>query len=389
MSVTGLRTVLRAPQVARVLVTSQLGRLPMASAPLALLLFARQSLSLALAGVLVAVYTAAMAFAAPLLARAVDRRRQPPVLHGSALLSAFGFGLVAFGAGGTAVTLLGAALAGAGTPPLEACLRALWPDLVPAAAVPAAYTVDIAVQEVIFVAGPLVTVGAVAVGGPRAGVIAAGLLQLAGVLLFARAPAVRSWRGKPAERHWAGPLRVRRFAVLVVGVVCTGAAFGSIPVVVTGYAEAAGNRSLTGWLLAAQAVGALIGGLLHLRAAPGGRGRLPLAAGALVVGFLPLLAMPGPVPMAVLMGVSGLALPAVLTSVFLSADRLTPAGTAVEAFAWVITAFAVGSAIGSAVTGPIAAAGLRYGFVVAPVATLLAVAAMAAAASPRSVGVSA
>ena len=84
--------------------------------------------------------------------------------------------------------------------------------------------------------------------------------------------------------------------------------------------------------------------------------------------------------MAVLMAVSGVALPAVLTTVFLTADRLTPIGTAVEAFAWIITAFAVGSATGSAATGPIVAGGLRWGFLVAPGAALLAVLAMAAVA---------
>lgn len=61
----GIRGVLRAPQVPRLLAASQIGRLPLASAPLALLLFARESLSLAVAGLLVAVYTTAMAVTAP------------------------------------------------------------------------------------------------------------------------------------------------------------------------------------------------------------------------------------------------------------------------------------------------------------------------------------
>ncbi|MEU8610131.1 hypothetical protein AB0C29_19275, partial [Actinoplanes sp. NPDC048791] len=93
----GVRAVLRAPQVSRVLLASQVGRLPLASGPLALLLFARQSLSLTAAGLLVAAYTAAMAVSAPLLARTVDRWRQPPVLWASALVSGAGFVIVAAG----------------------------------------------------------------------------------------------------------------------------------------------------------------------------------------------------------------------------------------------------------------------------------------------------
>jgi predicted MFS family arabinose efflux permease len=380
------RAVLAAPGVPVLLVASQVGRLPLASAPLALLLFARESLSLAVAGLVVAVYTAAMAVTAPLLARTVDRWRQPPVLWVSAALSGLGFLAVAAGGHALPVTLLGAAVAGAGTPPLEACLRALWPDLLPPAAVPVAYSLDVALQEVIFVTGPLVTLAAVALAGPAAGLLAAGLLQLAGVAVFALHPAVRRWRGVAARRHWAGPLRVPRFAALVAGVVCIGAAVGSLPVVVTGYAEAAGARSASGWLLAAQAAGALAGGLLYTRATPGGPARLPLLAGALAAGFLPLLWAPAPPLMAVLLAVSGLSLPPLLTAVFLATDRLTPPGSAVEAFAWIITAFTVGSATGAALAGPLTAAGLRYGLAFAPAAALLAVAVLAAVARASARG---
>jgi hypothetical protein len=377
-----IRAVLRAPQVSRVLLASQVGRLPLASGPLALLLFARQSLSLTAAGLLVAAYTAAMAVSAPLLARTVDRWRQPPVLWVSALVSGAGFVVVAAGGHRVLTAALGAALAGLGTPPLEACLRALWPDLLSPGAVPAAYALDIAVQEVIFVIGPLTTVAAVALGGPSAGLLTAAGLQLAGTAVFAVAPAVRSWRGVPAVRHWAGPLRSHRLALMLTGVAATGLAIGSIPVALTGYAEAAGHRSLGGWLLAAQAAGALAGGLLYTRAGPGGPGRLPLLAGALTAGFLPLLVMPEPVPMAVLLAVSGLALPPLLTAVFLTADRLAPPGTVAEAFAWVATAFAVGSATGSALAGPLMTAGTRYGFLIAPVSGLVCVAVLAVVSRP-------
>ena len=368
---TGIRAVLRAPQVALVLSASQIGRLPLGSAPLALLIFARQAQSLALAGIIVAVFTAGMAVGAPVLARTVDRWRQTPVLWGSAVLSGLGYLLVASGGRNLALTLAGAAVAGLGTPPLEACLRALWPVLVRPDAVPAAYTLDIAVQEIIFVVGPLITVAAVAIAGPAAGLITAAVLQLAGVAVFTLAPAVRAWHGRPAHRHWAGPLRVRRFAIMVAGVVCAGAAVGSLPVTLTGYAEAAGDRSLTGWLLAAQAAGALTGGLLYTRAAPGDARRLPLLAAALALGYVPLLMVPGAGVMALLITISGLALPPLLTAVFLTADRLAPPGTAVEAFAWIMTAFTVGSASGAALTGTLVETQLWYGFAFAPAAGLL------------------
>jgi predicted MFS family arabinose efflux permease len=368
--------VLRAPQVPLVLIASQVGRLPTAAAPLALLLHARQSVSLAVAGIVVAVFTAGMAVSAPLLARSVDRWRQPPVLYGAASLSGIGYLVAALSNGRSTVLLTGALLAGLGTPPLEACLRALWPALVPASDVTAAYALDIALQEVIFVVGPLVTLAAVAAAGPTAGLITAAVLQLAGVAAFVRAPVVRQWRGRPAHHHWLGPLRVPRMVVLVLGVVCAGAAVGSIPVVLTGYAEAAGDRGLTGWLLACQATGALIGGLLYTRAKPGALSRLPLVALLFAAGYVPLLLVPAPLPMALLQAISGLGLPPLLTAGFLAADRLAPPGTAVEAFAWIFTAFTVGSATGAALAGPLTDSSIRAGFAFAPLAGLLAVVAM-------------
>jgi len=380
----GIRAVLRARRVLLLLVAGLIGRLPLGSAPLALLLYARQSLSLSTAGLLVAAYTAMMAVSAPLLARGVDRWRQPPILYGSATVSGAGFVAVAFSGGHLPITLAGAALAGLGTPPLEACLRALWPDLVAPADVAAAYALDVAVQELIFVAGPLVTLAAAAIAGPAAALVSIGLLQFAGVLVFARVDCARNWRGVRASRHWAGPLRAARFVAVLVGVICVGAAVGSIPVAVTGYAEAAGNRSIAGWLLAAQATGALLGGLLYTRARPGSRNRLPWLTGALAAGFVPLLATPRPSVLAGLLLISGLALPPVLTAVFLAADRLAPAGTTVEAFAWIFTAFTVGSASGSALAGPLTATAIRDGFAFAPAATLLAIAAMLLAGTAQS-----
>ncbi|MGC5285262.1 MFS transporter [Micromonospora sp. DT231] len=371
MSSSGIRVVLRAPQVLWVLLAAQVGRLPSASGPLALLLFARESFSLAAAGLLVAAYTAGVAVGTPLLARAVDRWRQPPVLCLAAVLSGAGFVFVASGAFGVTGAAVGAVVAGLGAPPLEACLRSLWPDLLPPAAVPAAYALDVAVQEVIFVVGPLTTLLAVALGGPVAGLVVAALLQLAGTAAFVRAPAVRAWRGVPAARHWAGPLRVPRFTALLVGVAGTGMAVGGIAVAITAYAEEAGDRRLAGWLLAAQATGALVGGLLYTRAAPAGAWRLPLLTAGLTVGFVPLLLTPRPTLMAVLLAVSGLALPPALTAIFLLVDQLAAPGTVAEAFAWVATAFTIGSAAGSAVTGLVVANGVRLGLALAPVAALV------------------
>jgi predicted MFS family arabinose efflux permease len=371
--------VLRSPGAARVLAASLVGRLPFGMVSLGLLLFSRgNGHTLAAAGALVGVYVAATALGAPVLARSVDRYRQPPVLLGSAALSTVGYVLVAT-AGSRAIwaAVVGVALAGVGAPPLEACLRALWPDVLGQrpALVHAGYALDVATQELIFVTGPLITLAAVAAAGPAAGLAAAAVLQLSGTLVFATAAPARAWRGRPAARHWAGPLRNRRLALLLVAVVLVGSAVGSVTVAVTAHAEAVATRSWAGWLLTAQALGALVGGLVYARWPGDHRRRLPMIAAALAAGYLPLLLTPRIGATVVLLMLAGFSLPPLLTALFVVVDGLAPPGTATEAFAWVATAFAVGSATGSALDGTLVdAAGVRAGFALAPAALALAAA---------------
>ncbi|MGN9767963.1 MFS transporter [Micromonospora sp. SD12] len=382
--------VLRAPRAARVLAASLLGRIPLGAAPLALLVFARETMTLTVAGLLVGAFTAGTAVGQPMLARMAQRWRQPPVLWLSVTASTIGFALTAAHVN-LPVTVCAAALAGAGAPPFESCLRVLWRDLLPAHRVQTAYTLDIAVQELIFILGPVVTLAAVGLAGPPGGLAAAALLQAVGTAWFATTDAVRRWRGEPAVRHWAGPLRAGRLRLVLGALLLVGAAVGSVTVAATGYAEAAGARSWAGWLLAAQATGALVGGLLYVRF--GGLRRhatLPRAVGVFAVGYLPLLLTPAPAAMLGLMAVSGLALPALLTIAFVAIDDVAPTGTVAEAFAWAATAFSVGSAGGAAVAGAVldAAGEVTVGFLIAPLSAVaacgIALAATRAAGGGRS-----
>ncbi|MEJ3748051.1 MFS transporter [Actinomycetes bacterium KLBMP 9797] len=360
--------VLRAPQTARVLAASLLGRIPLGAAPLALLIFARETMTLTVAGLLVGAFTAGTAVGQPMLARVADRWRQPPVLWLAMTLSTVGFAVTAAQVSAP-VTVLAAGLAGAGAPPFEACLRVLWRDLLPAHQVQTAYTLDIAVQEAIFILGPVVTLAAVALAGPAGGLAAAALFQAAGTLWFATTGAVRRWRGEPAVRHWAGPLRAGPLRLILGALLLVGAAVGSVTVAATGYAESSGARSWAGWLLAAQATGALIGGLLYVRFdALRRRATLAGAIGVFAAGYLPLLLTPDPPVMLALMAVSGFALPPLLTIAFVAIDEVAPAGTVAEAFAWAATAFSVGSAGGAAAAGALldAAGQVTAGFLIAP-----------------------
>ncbi|WP_155375614.1 MFS transporter [Catellatospora vulcania] len=364
-------SVLRSAQVPRILVASLVGRLPLGAAPLALLLAARESMSLGWAGVLVGAYTAGSAVGQPVVGRLADRGRQGPPLWGAVAVSTVAFAVLALRPD-PPVAVVAAALAGLGTPPFEACLRALWRDVVDERLVPTAYTLDVTAQELIFVVGPLLATAAVALGGPSAGLLAIAAVQLAGTALYTTAPAVRRLRSVPVARHWSGPLRSGRLLRILAATVLIGFGIGATTVAVTDHAAAAGRPSWGGWLLAAQAAGALAGGLAFARLVSANPARR-LAGVAVLLGasYLPL-ALTLSLPLTGLaLVVTGLWLPPVLTGVFLVVDRIAPEGTAVEAFAWVATAFAVGSAAGAAVAGTVTeGSGAAAGFLLAPPAIL-------------------
>ncbi|HEX6873290.1 MAG TPA: MFS transporter, partial [Micromonosporaceae bacterium] len=174
--------------------------------------------------------------------------------------------------------------------------------------------------------------------------------------------------------------------VVLAAIALVGFGVGSVIVAVAGYAEAAGSTAWAGWLLAAQAAGALMGGLAYTRVHVSDERRwLPWLTAALAAGYSILLLTPAPPAMIALMAISGLALPPLLTATFITVDTVAPAGTAAEAFAWVATSFTIGSAAGSALDGALvdSTGSLLAGFALPPAAIALAALVFAAARGVR------
>lgn len=375
----GYGELLRTPHAARLLTGTLIGRLPNATAALAVVLFTRsEGGSYALAGVLAAVYGVATAVGQPLLGRAVDLYGQPRVMLPAALLSCLGMALFVL-VGLKPLPLLGGEtpwpahaamlIAGLFTPPLEGGLRALWPSVLKREdRVQAAYALDAVAQEVMFAVGPLFVTLTVAAWSETAAVLVINLAGVAGALSVVVSAPSRHWRSEPRESHWLGALRSGGLLALLGTFFFVGLALGSIAVAAVAYADGHGGGMVSSYLLSALGVGALVGGLGYgMREWPAEpEQRLRVLVAFLALGYLPLALVPGVGAMAALSVLSGVFLAPALACSFTVVDRHAPRGTVTEAFSWLVTTFSVGASVGTAVAGPaVELGGAAAGFAVA------------------------
>ncbi|WP_329534907.1 MFS transporter [Streptomyces sp. NBC_01450] len=354
----GYLEILRARHAARLLAGTLTGRLPNATAAIAVVLFVRaEGGTYSLAGALAAVYGVANAVGQPLLGRLVDLYGQPRVQLPAALVSALGMGVFAFwGTDPLPVAYLAMVVAGLFTPPLEGGLRALWPSVLRREEqVHTAYAMDAVAQEVMFTVGPLLLTLCASLWSARAALLILNVVGVLGALSVVLSPPSRAWRSAPREAHWLGALRSPGLLALLGAFLFVGIALGSITVAAVSYADDHGGDAVYGWLMAAVGLGALVGGTVYgarqWSGAP--ERRLRALVALLAVCYLPLTLMPGVVAMAALAALAGVFLAPCIACAFIIVDRHAPRGTVTEAFSWLVTTFTVGASVGTGLAGPV------------------------------------
>ena len=350
------RGLFRNDHAAALLVWSIIARVPMGMAGLALVLLVRGSgAGYGEAGLVAAAYAIAVAIGAPYGGRQVDRRGARRVLVRRTVLFPALFGLVAvLGSTGapTPAIAVAAAAAGLTAPPVSSVLRSIWPTVAGEDGAKTAYALDAALQEVIFIGGPLL-VAVLAVIDPVAAIVGAGLLSAVGTTVFTRIPPVRA-AGPAAERHSArlGALSAVGVRTLALLSLWLGLAFGSAEIAVPAFAESAGNRALAGVALAGFSAGSLVGGLLAgLRPSSDERRRLIFGT-TVLAGLMALPLAAGSIgSLALLLFLAGLPIAPVVAAIYGQIGRVAAAGSVAEAFSWFGTSVSIGIAGGSVAGG--------------------------------------
>lgn len=336
-----------------------LARLPMSMVGIAIVLAVPEVYgSYALAGQITAVYVIVHSVAAPLLAHLVDRYGQARVMTPALRVAGLGIGGVI-----AAIALeahpawifVSAVVAGASIGSVGALVRARWTYVLrDPAAVHTAYSLESALDELVFIVGPVVATVLATSVSPTAGLWLPAVAVLVGgwLLLSQRAtepPVVPRAHDAPG----GSILRSGGMVVLTLVFAAVGSIFGATDVATVAFAEEQGSKSAAGAVLAVFACGSMLSGLgygLRHWASPLWRrfalGVVALAAGVslfFVVTSLPMLAA--------VMFVTGFTIaPTIingngLVTSFVRHDQLT------TGLAWVGTALGVGVSIGSAAAG--------------------------------------
>jgi MFS family permease len=354
-----MRDVLRAPGALSLFLASCVARLPMGALGLLLVLHTQHITgSYAKGGLASGAYAIALGISNPALARFVDRRGQTLVLRTGAPLAAAAIIVLATLPAGAplAAILAAAAAAGACQPPVGACMRTLWPVLLDSAdRRHAAYSMEGALLEIVYICGPLVIVAGIGSWSTSVAMGACAAFLLIGDLAFAAHPVSRAWRphARERERDLTGALRGPGVRVLVTVFLLCGLSVGGVEVAVPAALDTTGHRELTGVLLGFWGVGSMLAGFAigRLGAATDPPRRLAIALAAWGVAHGAVGASGEPMVLGLVLLVAG----ATIAPTFVSAngmlDDLAPTGTLTEAFTWTSTGIAIGIAAGSAIAG--------------------------------------
>jgi MFS family permease len=333
--------------------------------------------SYAASGLVAGAASVALALVSPAVGRLVDRDGQTTVLRVAVVLNASaltGFGLLPHG---TPLGLLVgcAALSGAATPPIGACLRTLYPTLVEGERLHRVFAIESATLEVTYILGPLLMLAIASLAGTGTALVISAAALGGGTLVFSATRESRAWRAPPSGvARRGGALRSTGLQTIAIAIALAGATFGAIEVAVPAACQAAGSKGATGPLLAIWGLGSMLGGLLAARAAPADAARwIVLLLAALGIGDLALVPVSALSGLAPLLLVAGAAIAPLLGIAYSVVERVTPGGGQTEAFAWLTTAIGVGIAGGSALAGALVdAGGPGAGFAAAAAAGLVA-----------------
>ena len=342
-------TLLKSPCLTVVLITQLAARFPAGMYSLGLLMHVASTQgNYTSAGLVLGAFSIGMAIAGPVVSRQLSRFGSTPVLLVTLIFSASTIATLAALDLPLAGQMALAAIGGAAIPPVVPTVRTLYPKLVPTHRLTALFAFDAALQEVIWVFGPvLITVLVAGFGTSTALLVVVGI-QVAGGLVFALSRSVRSLVIPPAGKRLGRVLHNPSVLLMTATSMMFIGAFAAIEAAVV---ATFGEGSMeTGLVLAISSFGSLLAGLVV-----GNRQlthwSLPLRLSVVVVGFAVATLVSGFWGMAIALFIAGLGIAPALAAVSSVVAGSVPFSETAEAYGWIGTGQLLGSSVGSMLAG--------------------------------------
>jgi len=325
--------------------------------------------SYGLAGLVLAATSLGQAIAGPLTSRMMGRLGMRPVIAITIAISALSMAGIAFLVMPIGWYIAVGFIGGLSTPPIQPAVRTIYPTMVNSKQLTPLFSLDASAQEIIWIAGPVVTTFIAIQISTQLAIVVAGVLLIGGGIWFLSCREVGTVSIPPSKNKMGVVLRKPPVLLAtVVGFLLIGAA-AAVEVAVVSVFGHSGPEA--GFVLAIWAIGSIIGGL-----ALGGVQIGPWALAVRMFAVFVGLALSGMILSfwwiagALLIAGAGIA-PALAVMFAIVSSSVKFSDTA-EAYGWMGSGQLIGAALGSAIAGfAIDGFGSIGGFVAATIFALL------------------
>jgi predicted MFS family arabinose efflux permease len=342
--------VLRTRGVARLLFSQLAARFPTGMLAIGLLIHVEQRLgNYTSAGAVLAAFGIAQGIASPLGGRLMSRFGMRGVLVPTMLVCATALAVIALVPMATWLTAVVAFVAGLTVPPVSPAVRTVYPTLARGPKLVTLFSFDATLQEIVWIIGPLATIGIGAIWDPSITVLVAAVVLLAGSVWFASAPEIGLVKIPASPRRMGAVLRNPVVVIMAIVLMLALGIWGAIDAsIVAHYGH---DSPITGAVLVVSAVGSFAGGLLT--------GNLPMRRSSLtarvllaVVGvWFALLVAANPWLLSIALFIAGASCAPVIAVANASVSARVRFSDTAEAFGWLATALMLGSSLASALAG--------------------------------------
>jgi MFS family permease len=347
---------LKTPGVGRIIAAQLTARFPSGMLSLAYLIHIEHILhSYGAAGLVLGATSLGQAIAGPLTSRWMGVWGMRKVLALTLIVCAASIFTIALAPLTLPLYMLVGFISGLSTPPIQPAVRTIYPKMVNSHQLTPLFSLDASAQEIIWIAGPVITTFVAVQISSVLAITIAGLFLIGGGIWFIASPEVGRVRIPRSKRRFGVVLR--RPAVLL-GTITGFLLVGSCAAVEAGVVAVFGEGGpQAGLVLAIWAFGSIIGGLSlgHVPIGPWALARrmfVVLVGLALAMGYT--LVQGQGIEfwwLAVTLIIAGIGIAPALAVIFAIVSSSVKFSDTAEAYGWVGTGQLIGAALGSAAAG--------------------------------------